>query len=427
MAYENLLTRTSTTLIGKEATLGTTPPAPPLASFPEKMTRIHVVHDEIAVEPTQAVLDVLDERVRRDEAIDPVLGLELETPVKMTFNLKGIPASAQLDAGDSPAELPQRILFVHHFGTEYADEGGAIDTGASTTSLPLGAGQGANFTRGTWIKVVISGEWEVTMVTAIATDTLTVAPALSGNPANGALVRQMYNYTRKASSIHSHSMTVQRGQAPSTVAQWTANGVHGKLSWQLPEYGELPLCAFEGQAVQWTGPSAQSISIARVDDTMGAPGVWRPEAYLATSITRGTRLVCEGSIGIEGDGPEWEKVSDGGGVQTVAAVVDVAGRPRGPVITVQVPHDVAWQTGFAARTAYKLLLIHKIGTGSDATHYLWDFPAVRLVAPPKPVTVGARLYQELQLHATYDATFTPTSETGDELDRLLSQFRFAFG
>ena len=423
MAYEILLTRTSTTIIGKETTLGTTPSG----SFPEAMTRIHVVHDEIAIEPTQAVLDVLDERQRRDEAIDPVLGLELETPVKMTFNLKGIPQSAQLDAGDSPAALAQRVLFVHHFGTEYADEGGAISTGATDVSLPLGTGQGANFTRGTWIKVVVAGEWEVTMVTAIATDTLTVAPALSASPADGALVRQMYNYTRKASSIHSHSMTVQRGQAPSTTAQWTANGVHGKLSWQLPEYGELPLCAFEGQAVQWTGPSSQSISIARVDDAMGAPGVWRPEVYLATAITRGTRLVCEGSIGIEGDGPEWEKVPDGGGVQTVAEVVDVAGRPRGPVITVQVPHDVAWQTAFANRTAHKFLVIHKIGTGNSATHYLWDFPAVRLVAPPKPIQVGARLYQELQLHATYDTTFSIVAETGDELDRLLSQFRFAFG
>lgn len=72
-------------------------------------------------------------------------------------------------------------------------------------------------------------------------------------------------------------------------------------------------------------------------------------------------------------------------------------------------------------------MIHKIGSGNTATHYLWDFPAVRLVAPPKPVQVGARLYMELQLHAQYDTTFTLAGETGDELDRLLSQFRFAFG
>lgn len=425
MTYENLLTRTTVTFLGTESTLGTTPPSHPSGTFPVKMTQIHAIHDEIAVEPTHAMLDVLDERVRRDEAIDPVVGLELETPVRMSFNLKGIPSAARLDSGATPQALPQRILFVHHFGLEYADEGGAIDTGASTTSLPLGTGQGANFARGTWVKVLVSGEWECAMVTAIATDTLTVAPALSGAPADGAVVRQMYNYTRKAS--HSHTFALQRAYAGSTVAQMTANGCHGRMSWTLPEYGELPSCAFEGMAIQWTGPSSQSISVARVDDTMGAPGVWRPEVYLAASITRGTRLVCEGAIGIDGDGPEWEMIRDGGGTQTVAAVLDVAGRPRGPVITVQVPHDVAWQTGFDARTAYKLLLIHKIGTGSTATHYLWDFPAVRLVAPPKPVQVGARLYMELQLHAQYDTTFTLAGETGDELDRLLSQFRFAFG
>ena len=238
------------------------------------MTRIHAIHDEIAVEPTNAMLDVLDERVRRDEAIDPVVGLELETPVRMSFNLKGIPSAARLDAGATPQAMAQRILYVHHFGVEFADEGGAIDTGASTTSLPLGTGQGANFTRGTWVKVLVSGSGSARWLRPSAPTRSPWRPPSPGAPADGAVVRQMYNYTRRAS--HSHTFTLQRAYAGSTVAQMTANGCHGRLSWTLPEYGELPSCAFEGTAIQWTGPSSQSISVARVDDTMGAPGVWRP-------------------------------------------------------------------------------------------------------------------------------------------------------
>ena len=148
-----------------------------VGQLPRGDDAIHAIHDEIAVEPTNA----MPRRSRRARpprrGHRPGSGLELETPVRMSFNLSGIPSAARLDAGATPQAMAQRILYVHHFGVEFADEGGAIDTGASTTSLPLGTGQGANFTRGTWVKVLVSGSGSA-MVTAISTDTLTVAPAL---------------------------------------------------------------------------------------------------------------------------------------------------------------------------------------------------------------------------------------------------------
>lgn len=422
MPDENLIKRTRITYFGKEATLGTTPSG----SFPEAMVRAYPLHNDISIEPAEAMHDVEDERPRRGESIDPVRGLQLETPVRFTTNLKAVKASpdGQLILGATPAALAPRILLAHHYGVEHADEGGEIASGASGTSFSVGAGEGANFKVGTWILVEINGEMEPTMVTAIATDALTVSPALSGTPQAGDIVRNMYNYCRK--EVHSHTLAVQQAFAGSTVAQYTVNGVHGAIEWNFPEYGELPQMTFNGKGIAWTGPSAQSISVARADDGMGSPGVWRPTVLLAASPARGTRLVCEGSIKVE-SAPTWETVRDGGATQTVLEVLNVGGRPRGPVITVTVRHNTDWIAAYTARTALKMHIFHKIGSGTTAGFWVWDYPALRLVAPPKPVTVGERLYLELTLHGTHDTAVAPTSETGDDLDRLLACERVAFG
>ena len=68
MADENLLKRKRITYFGKEATLGTTPSG----SFPEAMVRAYPLHNDISIEPAEAMHDVEDERPRRGESIDPV-------------------------------------------------------------------------------------------------------------------------------------------------------------------------------------------------------------------------------------------------------------------------------------------------------------------------------------------------------------------
>jgi hypothetical protein len=422
MADENLLGRRRVTYIGTEAAFGTTPSG----SFPNAMGRIYPLGEDIAIEPATAMHEVLDERPRRGESIDPVVGLQLETPVNMAVNLKAVKASpdGQLILGATPAALVPRVLLTHHYGVEHADEGGEIASAASGVSFSVGSGEGAHFKVGSWILVEVAGEMEPTMVTAISTDALTVAPDLSATPQAGDIVRNLYNYCRK--EVHQHSLTVQQAFAGSTVAQYTVNGVHGAIEWNFPEHGELPQMSFSGMGTSWTGPSAQSLSVARVDDGMGAPGVWRPTVLLAASPARGTRLVCEGAIKVDSS-PEWEQVREGGAANTVLEVINTGGRPRGPVITVTVRHNADWIAAFTARTALKMHIIHKIGTGLTAGFWLWDYPVVRLIAPPKPVKVGERLYLELTLHGTHDTAISTTGLTGDDLDRALACERVAFG
>lgn len=422
MADETLLARTVVTTIGEESTFGTTP----ASTFPNVMSRVYPLGTEIAIEPTQAALDVEDERSSRNAAIDPVIGLQLETPVKFSVNLKAVgnPVTDQLILGVTPADLPPRILLRHHYGLETANEGGQVASAAYAQVFTVGATEGAHFKPGTWIAVEIAGEMELTKILHISTDTLTCEFALSATPQAGAIVRNLYNYCRK--EVHTKSFTVQQAYANSTVAQMTVNGVHGNVGFEFPEYGELPKMTFEGQGVKWTGPSAQSLDNTAEDDRMGRPGVWRPSIYLAQAPVRATRLVCEGGISVD-SANQWELIRDGGGVETVNSVLNTAGRPRGPVITLQTRHNVDWQTGFANRSTYQMIIIHKIGTGLTASFWIWEYPVVRLVAPPKPVKVGERLYMELMLHGTQDNKVTPTTETGDDLDRITAVERVAFG
>lgn len=76
--------------------------------------------------------------------------------------------------------------YVPHYATCWRDSGINIPAGGltdSATSLALGTGQGASFETGQYLRVTTSGASEVMHVTAIATDTLTLARGELGTTA----------------------------------------------------------------------------------------------------------------------------------------------------------------------------------------------------------------------------------------------------
>lgn len=99
------------------------------------------------------------------------------------------------NSGDTTAQMVARDACLTEFevpdlgiiygGVNDAANGSTVNgAGATTTSIPVQAAAGANFKVGAY--VLISGQ--SVKVTAIATDTLTVAPALSGAPTNTTVV-----------------------------------------------------------------------------------------------------------------------------------------------------------------------------------------------------------------------------------------------
>jgi hypothetical protein len=184
MAQLNVIIREQAVYVGEESTFGSTPGG----SFPNAMTRTIVAEPVVADGAIREMLDVNDVRVRRADAIQPVQGLELASKVSASLLLKATPQASQLVAAATAGSLTPRLFLRHSLGTEYALAGSTVATGTSATQFDVQAGLGANFTKGTFVAVEISGQMEWALVTNVATDTITVAPALSGTPSTSASI-----------------------------------------------------------------------------------------------------------------------------------------------------------------------------------------------------------------------------------------------
>jgi hypothetical protein len=424
MAQSDIITRERATFIGKETTFGTTP----AGSFPTKMVRAFPLGDGLILEGlAEEMLPVGDERVRRLDAIHPVHGLRIASKVgALKMLLKSTPSGAQLDDNATPAtyELTPRLVLAHALGSELANEGDLISGTASSTVL-INVVDGSKFRKGTFIAVEVAGQMEFAKITNISTNALTIAPALSAAPATGGeIVRNLYNFC-PAETLTS-SLTIQQAFVPDATAQVTANGCYGDVSFDLPEFGKLPSMSLALTATNFTGPSGQSFSVASATDEMGPPFAWAPSVYLATSVARATRLVCEGAT-IE-YANDWQMVRDPGATQTVSAVVATGGRPTAVKATIKLRFDSGYKTAFDADTAYQMIIVQRIGTGTSASFWIWEIPEARLVAQPKLADMGSRLHMELSLEGIQDTTVTLGGTTDPtEIDFIKAPFRVAFG
>jgi hypothetical protein len=426
MAQSDIITRERATFIGKETTFGTTPSG----SFPNAMTRAFPLGDGLILEGlAEEMLPVGDERVRRLDAIHPVHGLRIASKVgALKMLLKSTPAGAQLDDGATPTtyELTPRLVLAHALGSQLANEGDTISGTASTPTV-IDVTDGTRFKKGTFIAVEVAGQMEWAKITNISTHALTIAPALSAAPATGGeIVRNLYNFC--PAETLTNSLTVQQAFVGDANAQVVANGCYGDVSFDLPEFGKLPSMSLALTATNFIGPSGQAppLSVASATDEMGPPFAWAPSVYLATSVARATRLACEGAT-IE-YANDWQLVRDPGATQTVSAVVATGGRPTAVKATIKLRFDSGYKTAFDADTAYQMIIVQRIGTGTSASFWIWEIPVARLVAQPKLADMGSRLHMELSLEGIQDTTVTLGSTTDPtEIDFIKAPFRVAFG
>ena len=420
MSQSNIITREQSVRVGIESTFGATP----AGSFPNAMTRFIASEPVLADGAVREMLDVNDIRVRRMDAVTPVQGLEIASKIALSMNLKATKSAAQLTSLVSAASLTPRLILGHTMGTEFAQHGSVVATGVSTTVFDVTSTHGARFRRGTLIAVEVSGAMEWARVVSISTDTITVEPALSGTPSNGAIVRNLYNYAMAESNTS--SLTVQVAYVGDSVAQYTFNGVHGSLKFGFGEFGKLATMSLDGTAVSYTGPTSQSIPVTTATDEMGSAFPLAPQVYLTTSLTRGTYVACE-KFSIEVPN-QWEMVRDPSATNTVTAVVDTAGRPRGVKAMLTLRFDGDYGTSFDADTPYSLVIVQRIGTGTTASFWIWALENVQLVAQPKLTKVGERLYMDLELNALQGTALAPAGgESAAELDALYTPIAVAFG
>lgn len=427
MAQVNIIERERRTLVGLESAFGTTPSA----SFPNAMTEVVLLHEGTPGDgATVEMLDVMDARVRRNDAINPEQGLEIQSKWTAKSYLKSVPTANILTSGGAVGSLSHRILFRHLLGTEHAALGTTVATGTNATTFDVASA--TNLKKGTWITVTISGQPEPAKITNISGSTVTVAPALSGTPATSAVVRNLYNYAPAES--HTSSLAWQVAYVGSADAQYTFNGVHGGFKLNFP-FGQLGTLDLDMTAVQFTGASAQSITTTTVTDDMSVPFILggprgsNPAVVLLTdpaSSSRTDYLVCES---IELDMPNnWQMVRDPGGVQTVNSVVNVAGRPRAGSLKLRARFDANFFTAFDTSTEFQFAMWVMTGTGATRRFFLVEMPRCTFVAQPKFVKHGNELlYADIELAPLVDNTVTESGESGADLDRIRAPYRVCFG
>ena len=419
MSQSNVIARERVTLVALESTFG----VEPSSSFPNTPTAIIMDGTDMGVDGlAQEMLDINDERSRRMSAYQPVHGLKMASKFTGSRLLRATPSASQLTDGTSAASIPDRILLRHCVGTEFAGQGSTISGGsATTTSLPVQTGEGSRFKKGTLIAVEVSGEMEWTLITNISTDTLTGAPALSGAPADTAIVRNLYNYAPAES--HSSSLSFRRAFVGDSAAQYALVGCYGGLKFSQ-EIGKTPAMALDLTATSYS-TGALSYSTGSQAEVMGAPFVCEPSVYLSTSLARATTLVCT-KFDVELP-VQWEPVRDPAGVETVAAVVNTAGRPRGVKVMLSLRFDSAYETAFAADTEYEFAIVHRVGTGTTAAFWILHCPRAVLTAKPKATKVGELFYFDLELNCLEDDAVTVGSSSGTDLDFVYAPLRVAFG
>ena len=104
MAQQNVIAREQYYRIALETTFGVTPSG----SYPEALTEIVPQHDALHIDGLAVeMLEVNDARARRNDATQPVQGLEIASKVAMTCYVKAVPsANVRLnDSFDAPTMM----------------------------------------------------------------------------------------------------------------------------------------------------------------------------------------------------------------------------------------------------------------------------------------------------------------------------------
>lgn len=199
---------------------------------------------------------------------NPVLGLR---SWKHKARFHPAPATTQFLAAATPADDFQSVLFKAAFGGQQRGAGSTVAASPSptTTAFTVASGHGARFAAGQVILVQTSAGLEPSVVSAVATDAITLAWALSAAPASSALV--VNTVTNYFSQTAPTPLALRGVHATDTNYQWQLNGaIVNELTWKIERSGLLE-CSLGLQGSVHNGPDALSLSTAAVTDECVAP------------------------------------------------------------------------------------------------------------------------------------------------------------
>lgn len=329
----------------------------------------------------------------------------------ISFGVHAKPASAALNAAASPTTPYLGTLIKALMGGEYSAAGSTCASGATSTSVPVQTGHGSRFRVGTVVMIQVGSALYARAITAIATDTLTVWPALPSSPSSTNLVINSYSYF--LTEANTQSLTVEHTYTtPSSDAQTVQRrllGCTGGMSFSVGS-DSLAQFGFDLKAADWSFGSL-SVGTGVGTETMADPiPVTNATIYLqpAATTTDTEYKVAEltGSMNLG-----MTHLKRLGGVQGTHGVARMGGRDSAE-FSLKFLEDLDRYTEWNARTILRMLATFQVGSGTSARAVSLFANAVQIVGNPEPSEQGGFLYRTAKVRPVLDTSLAVDTAAG---------------
>lgn len=347
MAQQDLDTLTGASYFGVESTFGTTP----------SMTRIFPrVGGTLTAQQTIIPTTTLQEKlVKRDKSKRGYRSCGVQVTCDAFID------GTRLTSAGSASTTWLGAMLKAVLGGESAAAGSTIAAGSSASSIVAASGHGARFPVGQVFLCDVGDVPEVMIAKAVSTDTITPLHHASASLTTGQDLINCHCYY--LTNTNAQSATFQHALGADSSHQWTLNGLTGGMSVDLSRDANLAY-TFDLTGANFTGPSAQSISVAAGTNSLVGPVPNVGAVCLLQSLSTTTRVhypLSSVSLTIEPGNSHVREL--GGSTQGVVGVM----RNAMPSVTAQVSvrSDLDQYTAWDSDTDY--VLVYAIPVGSGAT------------------------------------------------------------
>jgi hypothetical protein len=301
--------------------------------------------------------------------------------------------------------------------------GDVLSAAAQTTTALTVTTSGARFAIGQWVGIQTSLGLEFAQVINIATNVLTVNPALVGTPV--ASTGKVYGLkTWAPCQDNTRSATIEHAKAGNANIQWRVNGCAMSLSGLSIETGKIPVATFDAISASHTGPQALSIATTVPANAMAAPISTKGATVLfqASSAT----ALRSSPYTIEAWAPKFGATmahvpGTGSDVQgKVASMYQAIREIFECGLTISV--DTAQYTNWSAQTDMSLLVLNTIGSGITRRATGLYVPTAQIFGEVKTSTKGKRVVMDLNIRARLNTTTTTSGLSGNALNFAKAPF-----
>jgi hypothetical protein len=326
---------------------------------------------------------------------------------KVTFQCKPPVTTLDKDATGTALDTPPSYLVAKAMlGGEVVHAGSLVESAPTptTTTFSVTATQGARFTVGQTVMVETSNGMEWSIISAIATDAITLAIALTAAPATGAKVLNMFNWYLDPANVTSFAL--RHALAGDSAHQYQARGCFGEMEFAF-EQNQLLRYIATAQCATWDDGALGYSTAYGVDPQGKRSYIFNNAQFLLQAPGTSTRtfysvekISIKLTIGMEHIP---QVAGDGSSTDNKAGVQRVKGR-RFAEWEFMARRDRQLHTWQAAKTDLRAVLAVPLGSGASAMWGVIHTPRIQLTDRPKEGATDNRAIETFKAKTLINAT-----------------------